>query len=136
MANANETEAVPCVGGCGLFGTRKNNNLCSLCYKKSVFEHRLLEQLANLKLDLKPEPSTVPPTSPIVAVQEPVRKQRCETCHRKVGVTGFSCRCGHIFCGSHRYPEEHSCPFDYKQSGRLTLAKQLPLSRAEKLHRF
>ncbi|KAF2531815.1 hypothetical protein F2Q70_00033051 [Brassica cretica] len=129
MIHANETEALPCAGGCGLFGTRRNNNLCSLCYKKSV-----LEQLATLKLESKPEPSTVPTRSPTVAVQEPVRKQRCETCHRKLGMTGFSCRCGHMFCGSHRYPEEHSCPFDYKQSGRLALAKQLPLTRADKLH--
>ncbi|KAJ4899508.1 Zinc finger A20 and AN1 domain-containing stress-associated protein 10 [Raphanus sativus] len=133
MMHAYETEALPCAGGCGLFGTRQNNNLCSLCYKKSV-----LEQLAALKLEPKPEPSTVvPTTSPIIAaVEEPVRKQRCETCHRKVGVTGFSCKCGHIFCGSHRYPEEHSCSFDYKLSGRLALEKQLPLIRAEKFVRF
>ncbi|KAF8084114.1 hypothetical protein N665_0733s0003 [Sinapis alba] len=131
MVNVNETEALPCVGGCGLFGTRKNNSLCSLCYKKSV-----PEQLANLKLELKPEPSTVPTRSPVVVVEEPVRKQRCETCRRKVGVTGFSCRCGHMFCGLHRYPEEHSCPFDYKHSGRLALAKQLPLIRDKKLDRI
>ncbi|CAH8304252.1 unnamed protein product [Eruca vesicaria subsp. sativa] len=135
MIHANETEAIPCVGGCGLFGTRRNNNLCSLCYKKSVLE-------ATLKFEPEAEPSTIcpppcpPPKSSDVAVQEPVKKQRCNMCQRKVGVTGFTCRCGHMFCGSHRYPEEHLCPFDYKQSGRDALAKQLPLIRADKINRF
>ncbi|CAH2077988.1 unnamed protein product [Thlaspi arvense] len=133
MMNVSETEAVPCAGGCGLFGTRKNNNLCSLCYKESV-----RKQLAALRLEPETKPSTVcPPTSSPVAAEEPVViKQRCGKCQRKVGMLGFNCKCGHMFCGSHRYPEEHSCLFDFKQSGRLDLARQLPLIRAEKLQRI
>lgn len=129
--NVNETEALPCAGGCGLYGTRKNNNLCSLCYKQSVLQHS-----AALRLEQETERSLHPPTSSPVAAEEPVGKQRCGICKRKVGMLGFNCRCGHMFCGSHRYPEEHSCPFDYKQSGRLALAKQLPLNKAEKLQRI
>ncbi|CAA7060240.1 unnamed protein product [Microthlaspi erraticum] len=137
--NANETEALPCARGCGLFGTRQNNNLCSLCYKESV-----LQQAAKVRLEPKTETETerspvcpqATTTSP-VAAKEPVGvKRRCETCQRKVGVLGFKCRCGHMFCGSHRYPEEHSCAFDHKQSGRLSLAKQLPLIRTDKLQRL
>ncbi|KAG7541521.1 Zinc finger A20-type [Arabidopsis thaliana x Arabidopsis arenosa] len=132
MMNVNETEALPCEGGCGLYGTRKNNNLCSLCYKQSVLRH-------STALSFEPETEQSQcclPTSSPVAEEEPVRKRRCGICKRKVGMLGFNCRCGHMFCGSHRYPEEHSCPFDYKQSGRVALTTQLPLNRADKLQRF
>ncbi|XP_010448442.1 PREDICTED: zinc finger A20 and AN1 domain-containing stress-associated protein 10-like [Camelina sativa] len=128
MMTANETEALLCAGGCGYYGNREKNNLCSLCYKQSVLEQ---QSAAPLRFELE-----TPPTSSPVAAEEPVGKRRCGICKRKVGVLGFKCRCGHMFCGSHRYPEEHSCPFDYKQSGRVALATQLPLTRADKLQRF
>lgn len=32
---------------------------------------------------------------------------RCFACNKKVGITGFECRCRYIFCGIHRYAEEH-----------------------------
>ncbi|EOA17645.1 hypothetical protein CARUB_v10006013mg [Capsella rubella] len=131
--NANETEALLCTGGCGLYGTRKNNNLCSLFYKKSVLQH---SPAFRLEPETERSQFCSPTSSPVPVKEEPVGKRRCDVCKRKVGVLGFKCRCGHMFCGSHRYPEEHSCPFDYKQSGRLALATQLPLNRADKLQRF
>ena len=35
---------------------------------------------------------------------------RCFTCQKKVGLTGFDCKCKHQFCGEHRLPEAHACP--------------------------
>merc|ERR1719427_571510 len=32
----------------------------------------------------------------------------------KVGMTGFTCRCGGLFCSIHRYSDKHECGFDYK----------------------
>ncbi|XP_057956508.1 zinc finger A20 and AN1 domain-containing stress-associated protein 4-like [Malania oleifera] len=61
---------------------------------------------------------------------------RCWTCRRRVGLTGFKCRCGMIFCGGHRYPEKHGCAFDYKAAGRETIAKANPLVVAEKLRKI
>ncbi|KAG5597244.1 hypothetical protein H5410_038476 [Solanum commersonii] len=60
-------------------------------------------------------------------------KQRCMTCKKKVGLLGFSCRCKGMFCSVHKYPEEHSCTFDYKSFGRVTLAKENPPCRHDKL---
>ena len=40
-------------------------------------------------------------------------KTRCWSCKKKVGLTGVQCRCEYIFCSKHRYPEEHSCDFDF-----------------------
>ena len=39
---------------------------------------------------------------------------RCFVCRRKVGITGFTCRCEHTFCAAHRLPFEHKCPIDVK----------------------
>lgn len=61
---------------------------------------------------------------------------RCATCRRRVGITGFKCRCGITFCGNHRYPEQHGCTFDYKAMGREAIAKANPVVKAEKLDKI
>ncbi|KAK3014039.1 hypothetical protein RJ639_008033 [Escallonia herrerae] len=60
-------------------------------------------------------------------------KNRCQCCNKKVGVTGFECRCGAMFCGVHRYPEAHDCSFDFKAFGRFTLEKANPVCKIDKL---
>lgn len=61
---------------------------------------------------------------------------RCLTCRRRVGLTGFKCRCGMTFCGTHRYPEHHGCTFDFKERGREQIAKANPVVKAEKLDKI
>ena len=41
-------------------------------------------------------------------------KKKCHLCDKKIGLLGFDCKCGHIFCSIHRFPENHSCTFDHK----------------------
>ncbi|OWM70481.1 zinc finger A20 and AN1 domain-containing stress-associated protein 1-like [Punica granatum] len=52
-------------------------------------------------------------------------KNKCRTCSKRLGLLGFQCRCGDLFCGRHRYPEEHACKVDLKTSARKLLAKQI-----------
>ena len=42
------------------------------------------------------------------------KKNRCGVCKKKVGLTGFTCRCAGLFCSIHRYSDKHDCKFDYK----------------------
>ena len=42
------------------------------------------------------------------------KKNRCASCKKKLGLTGFTCRCGELFCSIHRYSDKHQCGFDYK----------------------
>ncbi|KAF8663808.1 hypothetical protein HU200_055139 [Digitaria exilis] len=61
---------------------------------------------------------------------------RCPACYKKVGLTGFLCRCGKTFCGKaepNRYAEEHGCTFDFKGAGRDKIARANPLILGEKL---
>ncbi|KAJ4747659.1 Zinc finger A20 and AN1 domain stress-associated protein [Rhynchospora pubera] len=66
----------------------------------------------------------------------PVPANRCGTCRKKVGLTGFKCKCGITFCGTHRYPEQHDCGFDYKATGRDALARANPVIKADKLRKI
>ncbi|RRT37201.1 hypothetical protein B296_00042359, partial [Ensete ventricosum] len=52
----------------------------------------------------------------------PVRLvNRCSSCRKRVGLTGFRCRCGELFCAGHRYSDTHDCSFDYKAAGRESI---------------
>lgn len=61
---------------------------------------------------------------------------RCFSCSKKVGLTGFKCRCGYVFCGPHRLAEAHACDYDYRATGRAHLAKANPLIQADRVQRF
>ncbi|KAJ4970766.1 hypothetical protein NE237_003865 [Protea cynaroides] len=73
------------------------------------------------------------PAAPPKTVSQP---NRCSTCRKRVGLTGFKCRCGTTFCGAHRYPEQHGCTFDFKSLGREAIAKANPVVKAEKLEKI
>ncbi|KAG7956787.1 hypothetical protein I3843_11G141300 [Carya illinoinensis] len=68
--------------------------------------------------------------------QPPKVANRCLTCNKKVGLTGFRCKCDSTFCGVHRYPEKHDCTFDFKSLGRDAIAKANPLVKADKVDRI
>ncbi|KAJ7524275.1 hypothetical protein O6H91_18G084700 [Diphasiastrum complanatum] len=58
---------------------------------------------------------------------------RCLTCKKRVGLTGFKCRCGNVFCALHRYSDKHSCTFDYRSTGRDAISKANPVVKADKI---
>ncbi|KAI4327052.1 hypothetical protein L6164_019555 [Bauhinia variegata] len=66
----------------------------------------------------------------------PKAANRCWSCNKKVGLTGFMCKCGSTFCGTHRYPEKHECIYDFKAAGRDAIAKANPVVKADKVDRF
>jgi len=61
------------------------------------------------------------------------KKNRCLTCKKKVGLTGFTCRCGGLFCSIHRYSDKHECGFDYKALGAEEISKSNPVVVAQKV---
>ncbi|KAL9233646.1 hypothetical protein vseg_008614 [Gypsophila vaccaria] len=66
---------------------------------------------------------------------EPAKRavNRCSGCRKRVGLTGFRCRCGDLFCAEHRYSDRHDCSFDYKSAGRVAIARENPVVRAPKI---
>lgn len=66
----------------------------------------------------------------------PQKPGRCYSCNKKVGLLGFSCKCGFVYCGQHRYADSHACDFDYKAHDREVLARNNQVVVADKLEKL
>jgi hypothetical protein len=76
--------------------------------------------------------------SPTASSVDKKKRNRCswETCNKKLGLTGFDCRCGGHFCPLHRYANEHNCTFDYKEHGQNEIRKNMPVVQADRVRRI
>jgi len=64
------------------------------------------------------------------------KSNRCFMCRKKVGLTGFTCRCSGLFCSTHRYSDKHNCSFDYRQLGAEEIRKNNPVVVSEKINKI
>ncbi|RVX02832.1 Zinc finger A20 and AN1 domain-containing stress-associated protein 5 [Vitis vinifera] len=120
-----------CVNNCGFTGNPATNNMCQKCFSASASAAAAAAAGA-LKSSHKDAASAA-------AVEEvgKVKREvnRCSGCRRKVGLTGFRCRCGDLFCAEHRYTDRHECSYDYKTAGREAIARENPVVKAAKIVR-
>ncbi|XP_952794.1 uncharacterized protein TA08940 [Theileria annulata] len=70
-----------------------------------------------------------------VKIEENI-ENRCNICKKMVGLLGFSCRCGNVFCSLHRQANVHNCQFDYKSYNRIQLERKSVKVVADKLERI
>ncbi|XP_044000328.1 AN1-type zinc finger protein 5-like isoform X2 [Gambusia affinis] len=108
------------------------------CQEKPASGNKLddTEAVVNQPPSSVPLPSTA--GSEEVGPSEPTKpkKNRCFMCRKKIGLTGFGCRCGNLFCGIHRYSDKHDCPYDYKADAAAKIRKENPMVVAEKIQRI
>ncbi len=148
-----------CVNNCGFTGNPATNNMCQKCFNASASaaagalksSHKVSGgggADARSSAARSPERTYFPAETSQVrtkdiastAVVEEVVKvkrevNRCSGCRRKVGLTGFRCRCGDLFCAEHRYSDRHVCSYDYKTAGREAIARENPVVKAAKIVR-
>lgn len=79
--------------------------------------------------------------APVTEDGQPPRKvqkntSRCFSCRKKIGLTGFKCRCEYFFCSEHRYSDKHDCDYDYKALGQELLQKANPVVVASKISKI
>lgn len=126
-----EVWAFPCIE-CGVNpGRPQTDGLCSYCFRELVLaENALLRarkeearrqevEAARLEAERKKEEEEK-------AARRQKNTTRCYLCNKKTGLTGFLCRCGYVFCATHRHAEDHVCTFDHKAQARQLLAEQNP----------
>eukprot|EP00658_Telonema_sp_P-2_P078951 TRINITY_DN7520_c0_g1_i7.p1 TRINITY_DN7520_c0_g1~~TRINITY_DN7520_c0_g1_i7.p1 ORF type:complete len:156 (+),score=19.94 TRINITY_DN7520_c0_g1_i7:267-734(+) len=93
-----------------------------------------------MKLDASVSVSAAssPSDSPSKKGKKKKKEGRCpvEGCRKKVGLTGFQCRCGSTFCSLHRYSDAHACDFDYKALAREQLCAANPAVVAAKFDKI
>lgn len=52
-------------------------------------------------------------------------RKRCFNCNKKTGLLGVECKCGYVYCNSHRLPENHECAFNHKAALEERLKSKL-----------
>eukprot|EP00347_Sterkiella_histriomuscorum_P023921 403332926 len=88
------------------------------------------------KMEISPSTEQLPVEPPKPQYEIQVNKSLCWTCKKKVGLLGFSCKCDYVFCGKHRYAEEHKCHFDYHRQHQEKLWIENPLCKNDKFNRI
>ncbi|VDL92938.1 unnamed protein product [Schistocephalus solidus] len=135
-----QAQAVPrlCRKGCGFYGSPNFDGFCSKCHRDIQATAEQVQSAVRLSassgkglVEDKPETSNVNlflsvELSPAASESAPKKRLRCLMCNKRVGLTGFSCRCGGLFCTLHRYSDAHDCSFNYRESGQADIRKANP----------
>ncbi|XP_022968365.1 zinc finger A20 and AN1 domain-containing stress-associated protein 6-like [Cucurbita maxima] len=150
-SSENPDDSPLCANNCGFFGNPKTRNLCSICYTDFLKENLIsipteTDGVSQRRQDfddsLKSDLESIEVSESEVAMNPscsetdsnaPARKNRCGLCNKKVGLLGFPCRCGGLFCRMHRFEDKHGCNFDTKTVERERLGRQMIEIKGDKL---
>eukprot|EP00116_Pleurobrachia_bachei_P013096 sb/3473358/ len=94
---------------------------------------RRSSRLLNETTKKRPSSECITETTTTEGPSKKRKVNRCGICRKKVGLLGFDCRCGGLFCPLNRGDKDHNCQFDYKTLQRAELAEKNPRIVADKV---
>ncbi|XP_074591274.1 zinc finger A20 and AN1 domain-containing stress-associated protein 1-like [Curcuma longa] len=135
--NAAHKPGALCVNHCGFPGSPTTGDMCLSCFLASAStQPRSCSPGFGPPIWRSPTPAPEEKNATAAAPEMAKEVNRCSVCRRRVGLMGFRCRCGELFCGEHRYSDRHDCCFDYKAAARDAIARANPVVRAAKIARI
>ncbi|PHT31096.1 Zinc finger A20 and AN1 domain-containing stress-associated protein 8 [Capsicum baccatum] len=145
-------DPVLCINDCDFFGSAATMNMCSKCQKDMTLlkqEHAKIAAASSKDVVRRSSRcdeselalagaaiASADLASQISEVKSKEGLKKCTTFRKRVGLTGFSCKCGDLFCAVHHYSDKHNCLFDYRNAGQNSIAKVNPIIVAEKLNKI
>ncbi|PHT31109.1 Zinc finger A20 and AN1 domain-containing stress-associated protein 8 [Capsicum baccatum] len=139
-------DPVLCINDCDFFGSSATMNMCSKCQKDMILlkqERAKLAAASNKDIARRSSSNdeselvlasaavaSVDLASMISQVKSKEGLKKCTACRKRVGLTGFSCKYGDLFCAVHHYLDKHNFSFDYRNAG---LVECLPNTRSSGL---
>ncbi|XP_022734737.1 zinc finger A20 and AN1 domain-containing stress-associated protein 5-like [Durio zibethinus] len=144
-----------CINNCGVTGNPATNNMCQKCFNATTATSssstittadKSSRSTSSRPQDNRSDPAPATTTNgrttasngsgnDPAAEKKVVNRCSCSGCRKRVGLTGFRCRCGELFCAEHRYSDRHDCSYDYKTVGREAIARENPVVKAAKIIR-
>ncbi|PHT29620.1 hypothetical protein CQW23_30778 [Capsicum baccatum] len=140
------------INDCDFSGSATTMNMCSKCQKDMILlkkEHAKLAAASKKDVVCRCSSSneselalaggavaSADLASHILQGKSKEALKKCIACRKHVGLMGFSCKCGDLFCAVHHYSDKHNCPFDYRNAGQNAIAKANPIIVAQKLNKI
>ncbi|KAF3612902.1 putative chaperone protein dnaJ 6-like, partial [Capsicum annuum] len=136
-------DPVLCINDCDFFGSAASMNMCSKCQKDMILlkqEHAKFVVASSKDVVRRSSSSdesklalagaavaSADLASQISQVKSKEGFKKRTACRKHVGLTGFSCKCGDLFCAVHHYSDKHNCLFNYRNAGQNAIAKANPI---------
>jgi hypothetical protein len=77
------------------------------------------------------------PNESVKTEEKEKTKHNCDFCHKKLKISmSFDCKCGGSFCAKHRFSDAHSCMFDHRKAAKISLEKNNPVVKGQKIPRI
>ena len=92
--------------------------------KKNPINPKNETYTANETIETKLEP--IAPTHP--EVKKNINRCQLDECNKKLSLTETlgKCKCGNIYCTTHKHSSSHKCTYDYKKDNNHNIYKAVP----------